>query len=65
MQESDGNEGGDSITIRHIDNEELAFDPATLAFLEGSTSAPKFELAVTGKAYGIIFYYYCYTSISF
>lgn len=52
VQESDKEGATDLITIRHIDNEELEFDPATLKLLD-SGPTPKFELAVTGKAFDI------------
>eukprot|EP00026_Physarum_polycephalum_P000939 Phypoly_transcript_00940.p1 GENE.Phypoly_transcript_00940~~Phypoly_transcript_00940.p1 ORF type:complete len:1154 (+),score=157.66 Phypoly_transcript_00940:517-3462(+) len=54
VQEADGKEGQDALTIRHIDNEELAFDPSTLSLLDSSSPTPKFELAVTGKAFDIL-----------
>jgi hypothetical protein len=54
VQEADGEEDQDMLTIRHMDNEELAFNPSTLSLIDPSIPTPKFELAVTGKAFGII-----------
>lgn len=63
VQESDKEGAVDVITIRQVDNEEIEFDPSTLRLLD-SGPTPKFEFAVTGKAFGISFNFCLFKNFS-